>query len=209
MSVKRLSDGHPLVKELREVGPRIIEAAAGKGGGNFAHVKGIKCEFSATVLVPKAFMEEYRARFSDDRGPLAYVLAHEVAHVLAKHTLGVTGSADGDVRRPVPADRKLLTSTQLTIGKDDPIIALELALLPDSLNDEQKANALRHQQFEHEADLLAAHLLAEAGYDPQDAVRGLEFVADLEDKYKKSGQVGKGGPANEYVRLDAPTYAQA
>ncbi|KXZ52181.1 hypothetical protein GPECTOR_10g810 [Gonium pectorale] len=138
----------------------------------------------ATVLVTTTLMKEYRARFGDDRGPLAYILAHEIAHVLAKHT----------------ADQVLITSTQVSIGKDDPIIALELRRMPDSLNDAQKANALRHK-FEYEADELAAHLMAEVDYDPRDALRGLAFLAKIQDKY-----TGKGGLANEYDSTHPPIH---
>lgn len=110
------------------------------------------------VSLPGGFIYVTRGLvgFAQDEAELAFVLAHEVAHVQARHHVQLV-------------ERELWLSllVDLLLGKDSTAAAAGHLL-------RQLATRGFSREFEYEADRLAVRLMRRAGYDPQAAVRFLE-----------------------------------
>lgn len=101
-----------------------------------------------------------------DEGGLAAILAHEVAHVAAKHSVKKMQSALG---------YNLLAGIALAgFGNKNPALAQEIAGISDTVYDLLSRGYGR--QDELFADKLAVNYLRRAGYDPYALVRVLEFL---------------------------------
>eukprot|EP00873_Tetraselmis_striata_P016998 jgi/Tetstr1/437262/TSEL_025992.t1 len=152
-----LPSDHPRTAFVRKVGTQLAEVAGqGSGGGFFAHMKECEWEFSVikspqinAFVVPGGkvvvFSGLLDALAREDE--LAFVLAHEIAHVVARH-----------------ADEKISTSGLASVfnmffyslfG-----FSLEGALVLGLELPYSRRN-------ESEADLIGLHLMAEACYDPR------------------------------------------
>lgn len=174
-----LPPSHPAVRLVEHVGRRIAAVAAdGAGGGKSEHMRGLQWEFAViespqvnAFVVPGGKVVVYTGLLArlQSRDQLAAVLAHEVAHVLARH----------------PAERmtrgSVLTALQLAayvaLGIAVPGGLLEAGFeLPNSRRDEA------------EADAIGLRLAARACYDPAAAASVFAMLGHLEARQ------GGGGP---------------
>lgn len=153
---------HPATRAVERVGRRLAAVASdGGGGGEFRHMKEIKdWEFIVVdeptvnaMVTPggKVIVFSGLLKMMSSEKELAAVLAHEAAHVLARHTAEKVTS--------MQAATLVRSILYWAFGLPLPAGALELALfLPNS------------RKAETEADVIGVRLAARACYDPSAAV---------------------------------------
>ncbi|MFA5039380.1 MAG: M48 family metallopeptidase [Candidatus Omnitrophota bacterium] len=108
-----------------------------------------------------------------DEPELAAVLAHEISHVAAKHSVKRLQSALGY--------NLLLGLVFVGLGNDDPQITRQIGAVSDTVFDLLSRGYSREDELF--SDRLAVKYLLAAGYDPEALVRALEFL----DKEKGPG----------------------
>jgi len=116
----------------------------------------------------------------DDEAELAGLMAHEIAHVAARHTTRLATRKDA---------LDILQSLPVTASGPTAIAATQIGLLPV----QRKFN----RDYEYEADLLGIEYQYAAGYDPQAYVDALEKL-DSED-LQKHARESKNQPKPDWV----------
>eukprot|EP00884_Botryococcus_braunii_P009502 jgi/Botrbrau1/18553/Bobra.0367s0004.2 len=152
-----LRGNHPACLAVRRVGTRLAQKASDQYGGGFVkQMQGLDWEFVViqknepnAMVLPGGKVVVYTGilRLLDNDDELAGVLAHEVAHVLARHAAErISSSMFWELAR---------LTVYLVFGIPVPAEALHLALfLPNS------------RKQETEADVIGMQLAARACYDP-------------------------------------------
>jgi predicted Zn-dependent protease len=137
-------------------------------------------------------------RAAPDDGELATVLAHELGHLLANHTkptpaeeasqimAQATGEIAGQIIATQPGYAPLAQITGILVTE----IVKALVVNPDA------------QRIETEADHIGFFLMADAGYDPNDALRLWSKMANNPDTAGGGLQFLSSHPASE-ERLEA------
>lgn len=176
-----LPDNHPATRLVARVGSRIAAVAAeGDGEGDssssssrsaISHMRGLKWEFAVVdspqvnaMVAPGGKVIVYTGLLRLVKGnedELAAVLAHEAAHVLARHHAERMGRANA------AAFLNVLARWLLGVPVPGAVVALAL-VLPHS-----RAN-------EREADAIGVRLAARSCYDPSANVRMLQRLASAE-----------------------------
>ena len=115
-------------------------------------------------------------RTAQSDGELATVIAHELGHVLARHTkptpgeeaarvmADTSGSIAGQIVRTQPGYASLAQLAAVLVSEGIKAIAVN----PNS------------QRLEHEADHIGFFMMADAGYDPREALRFWSKMAQAE-----------------------------
>lgn len=162
---------HPAAQRVVRVGRRIAAVVEnGKGGGFQAHVRNLHWRFSVihspqvnAFVVPGGNVVVYTGLLdlvgSDDE--LAAVLAHECAHVLARH------AAERMTRGSVLSALQLVAYWGFGIAVPTDLLAPAF-FLPNS------------RKQETEADLIGIQLAAQACFDPAAAVTVFEKLGEVE-----------------------------
>lgn len=120
-----------------------------------------------------------------DEGGRAAVLAHQIAHVAARHALAHMQSALGD---------EVLVGLVLAgLGRRDPEAARQIAGASDAVFGLLSRGYSREEELQ--ADALAVKYLTRAGYDPYAMARVLEFLR------KEKGKTGR-----MFEMLNAPVH---
>ncbi len=143
-----------------EIGRRLV-AAAGTTGPDFTFVV-LNTDQPNALSLPGGYVYVTRGlvALANDEAELASALAHEIGHVLARHS-------SRHLERTVAIGLELAVTAAAV---DDPAQA-EAAVA------EAVADLQRHsQRQEFEADLIGVRMLADAGYDPRAMVRFLETL---------------------------------
>jgi predicted Zn-dependent protease len=118
-----------------------------------------------------------------DEGELAAVLAHQIAHVAARHALKHMQSALGD--------EVLVGLVLVGLGRKDPEVVRQIAGASDAVFDLLGRGYSRQEELQ--ADALAVTYLTRAGYDPYALAGVLEFLV------KEKGKTGR-----TFEMLNAP-----
>ena len=173
MSGKLLSPGHPASRMVQRVGKRIAAVASDNYGGGFnEQMKGMNWEFAVirspevnAFVVPGGKVVVYSGLLNiiSSEDELAAVLAHEVAHVVARHA--AERMTQGSVVELIRMIAYLGFGIPLFSG---PIQAL--FFLPNS------------RQAETEADTIGVQLAARACYDPLAAASVFQKLGEEEKK---------------------------
>jgi len=152
-----LPDNHPMVQLVKKIGARVAAVASdGGGGGNSEHMKDLQWEYAIIASpIPNAFVVPggkvvvFTGLIDLLRSEeeLAAVLAHETAHVLARH------HAERMSTMNLWSLAKFLSYVLLGFGLPDAALYLGI-FLPYS------------RRAEHEADVIGLRLMARACYDP-------------------------------------------
>jgi predicted Zn-dependent protease len=123
-------------------------------------------EYNAFAL-PGGYVYVFRGLYEHmSEAQLTAVLAHEIAHITAKHGVKRLQSALG---------YQLLVGLALVgLGDKDPQVAEQLSGVSGTIYDLVSRGYSR--QDELQADQLAVRYLRRAGVDPQALVRALEFL---------------------------------
>ena len=169
-----LPDSNPVSKYVQQLGQQLAAHAPGPNQWPFSfHVVNIK-EINAFALpgVP-IYIHVGTIQAADDEGQLAGVMAHEISHVVLRHS---TQQASKAAFAQLP-----LAVLGATIGQG---AAGQIAQLGASFG-VQSLFLKYSRDAEREADLLGSQIMYDAGYDPFSMV---EFFSKLE----KEG--GPGGP---------------
>lgn len=145
-------------------------------------------DYNAFAL-PGGYVYIFRGLYEKmDEQETAAVLAHEIGHVAAKHSVKRLQSALGY--------EALMGLVFLGLGQKDPALAQQLAPVSNTIFDLLSKGYSR--QDELFADKLGVKYMKAAGFDPQGMVRSLEFL----DKEK-----GPGGRVFE-ILSDHPRMAE-
>lgn len=168
-----LSARHPATQAVRRVGVRIAQAATdGQGGGFQQHLEGLQWEFAVinspqvnAFVVPGGKVVVYTGLLAmvQSEDELAGVLAHESAHVVARH-----GAERLTQMGAVEVARMLaywLFGLPIPAG---PLSAI--FFLPNS------------RKAETEADVIGLQIMARACYDPNGMISMFEKMGQAEKK---------------------------
>ena len=169
-----LPDSNPVSKYVQQLGQQLAAHAPGPNQWPFSfHVVNIK-EINAFALPGgPIYIHVGTIQAADDEGQLAGVMAHEISHVVLRHS---TQQASKAAFAQLP-----LAVLGATIGQG---AAGQIAQLGASFG-VQSLFLKYSRDAEREADLLGSQIMYDAGYDPFSMV---EFFSKLE----KEG--GPGGP---------------
>jgi Zn-dependent protease with chaperone function len=169
-----LPDSSPVTKYVQGLGQQLAEHAPGPSKWPFSfHVVNIK-EINAFALPGgPVYVNVGTIRASDDEAQLAGVMAHEISHIVLRHS---TEQASKTALAQLP-----LAILGAAIGQSTPG---QLAQLGSSIG-AQSLFLKYSRDAEREADLLGSQIMYDAGYNPYEMA---EFFAKLE----KEG--GAGGP---------------
>jgi predicted Zn-dependent protease len=126
-------------------------------------------------------------------GELATVIAHELGHVLARHT------------KPTPGEEaaRVMADTSGTIAgqivRTQPGYASLAQLAAILVSEGVKALAVNpnSQRLEHEADHIGFFMMADAGYDPREALQFWSKMAKVETMDAPGLQFFSSHPATE------------
>lgn len=181
-----LAPGHPYSQLVAYVGSKIAQVAGDGGGGGYQeHMKGLTWEFAVVdspqvnaMVMPggKVVVFTGLLRLVRHEDELAAVLAHEAAHVLARHTAEQLG------RVSMLSVVSIVTNLFLGIPVSPNLLLLAFGL-PHS------------RAAESEADAIGIRLLARCCYDPEANVRMLQRLSTLE-----RGADAPGGGAPVFLR---------
>lgn len=164
---------HPAMALVRRVGTRIARAVSDSYGGGFQeHMKGLEWEFAVinspevnAFVVPGGKVVIYAGLLDviDSEDELAAVLAHESAHVLARHA----------AERLMQAGTLEIVRMVAYWGFGLPIPGAPLQavfFLPNS------------RKAETEADLIGVQVMARACFDPRASMTMFEKLGKAEQK---------------------------
>lgn len=177
-----LSPSHPASLAVRRIGTRIAAVAGdGVGGGAQEHMKDLRWEFAVirspeinAFVVPGGKVVVYTGllRLVSSEDELAAVLAHEVAHVVARHAAErMTQGSVAELVRMI---------AYWGFGLPIPQGAMVAAFfLPNS------------RKAETEADVIGIQLAARACYDPASAVEVFTKLGREEAKHSAEQAVPK------------------
>ncbi|GFR43253.1 hypothetical protein Agub_g4314 [Astrephomene gubernaculifera] len=196
---------HPDVVRVRRVLQRLAAAAAGRGGGQYDHMRA-DMPWAVAVVAPVvgASEEQLKQRREDwmagrDDSQKFDTPAHEVG-LAYDYPICVIPRGEDKMHEVLLNQRTL----QLA-GEDESLLAAALAHklavklarhevedrkfhvlghLGVMLEDEDPEVPVWHRRT-HEADFIAVHLLSEAGYDPAGMVRWLERIQEQEQRGKE------------------------
>ena len=176
-----LPDSSPITKYIRRLGKRLAARAPGPNHWPFSfHVVNVK-EINAFALPGgPIYVNVGTIRAADDEGQLAGVLAHEISHVVLRHS---TQQASKQVFAQLP-----LAVLGATVGRG---AAGSIAQLGAEFG-VQSLFLKYSRSAEKEADLLGSQIMYDAGYNPDSMV---EFFAKLEKE---------GGPGAPQFLSDHP-----
>ena len=169
-----LPESNPVAKYVQQLGQQLAAHAPGPNQWPFSfHVVNIK-EINAFALPGgPIYINVGTIQAADDEGQLAGVMAHEISHVVLRHS---TEQASKAAFAQLP-----LAVLGATIGRS---AAGQIAQLGASFG-AQSLFLKYSRDAEREADLLGSQIMYDSGYDPYSMV---EFFTKLE----KEG--GAGGP---------------
>ncbi|MGQ9592634.1 MAG: M48 family metalloprotease, partial [Planctomycetota bacterium] len=117
-------------------------------------------------------------RFAKDEAELAFLLAHEIAHVERRHGLAQICRARLDLEKRAARGRADALAEPLEAEAKARLEELQKRM--DELSDLVVRGYGRED--EREADLIALDLVSRTGYDPQAALRLLERIAEAGGK---------------------------
>jgi predicted Zn-dependent protease len=202
-------------RRVSRVGANIAAAARqGNGGGDWKHMLDKQLRFRVITDPDNRFIGDYNAfcvpngtvyitrgmLHTLDDGQLAAVLAHEVAHVMARH------SAEKAALRAREMHLKLMAMVveeghrvRRSVFDSDP----EFQALRNKLHLAIKLKPAQHSQLcEYEADQIGMQLMAEACYDP----RGMSKLisAFIERKRSRTKTGTKPDPLSEALDTHPP-----
>ncbi|KDD75482.1 M48 peptidase [Helicosporidium sp. ATCC 50920] len=173
MEGKLVPAHHPAMALVRRVGTRIARAVSDSYGGGFQeHMKGLEWEFAVinspevnAFVVPGGKVVIYAGLLDviDSEDELAAVLAHESAHVLARHA----------AERLMQAGTLEIVRMVAYWGFGLPIPGAPLQavfFLPNS------------RKAETEADLIGVQVMARACFDPRASMTMFEKLGKAEQK---------------------------
>ncbi|KAI8474498.1 MAG: peptidase family M48-domain-containing protein [Monoraphidium minutum] len=182
-SRKLLPPSHPLSQLVQRVGRRIAAVASdGEGGGYNGHMKAQQWEFAViddpqvnAFVAPggKVVVFTGLLQIMKSEDELAAVIAHEAAHVVARHI------AENLSRAQMIGLTTIVARLLLGIPLPPDLLVVSF-FLPHSRSNEA------------EADAIGIRLLARACYDPEANVRMLQA---LEAQERARGGGGGSGPA--------------
>lgn len=144
------------------------------------------------ILVTTGLLESINSE-----AELAFVLAHEIAHVDLEHSLGAIKKAaglDGVLTAEIKKRLNDKVPVKNLLGEQSFFNSAALVLF----NSIDKANLFSKEQ-EKDADLRAIQYMARAGYDPTAATRVMEILA-TNTANSKSRSHGTPAERTEYLR---------
>ncbi|MGE5279460.1 MAG: M48 family metalloprotease [Deltaproteobacteria bacterium] len=161
----RLLPDAAVQRRVNIIGQRI--ARASDRTGLVYHFGVLENEDLNAFALPGGYVYMYSGLYDRiDEGETAAILAHEVAHVAAKHSVKKMQSALGY--------NMLLAVALAGLGGRDPAVAQNIAAATNVVYDLLSKGYGR--QDELLADKLAVRYMAAAGYDPHGLVRVLELL---------------------------------
>jgi hypothetical protein len=168
-----LPDSSPVTKYVQQLGQQLAAHAPGPTKWPFSfHAVNIK-EINAFALPGgPIYVNVGTIQAADDEGELAGVIAHEISHVILRHS---TEQASKAALAQIP-----LAVLGATIGRS---AAGQLAQLGASFG-AQSLFLKYSRDAERESDLLGSQIMYDSGYDPYDMA---EFFTKLE---KEGGSRG-------------------
>lgn len=170
---KLVSPQHPAARLVSQVGQRIAKVASnGKGGGFRDHMQHLEWEFAVikspdanAFVVPggKVVVFTGLLELVTTKDELAAVLAHESAHVLARH------AAERMTSQQVLSIFQVIMYQLFDIPVPGGLLSLAF-FLPNS------------RKQEHEADAIGMQLAAQACFDPGAAASVFQKLEQVEKK---------------------------
>lgn len=165
------TDDPLLQKRVAEIGARIAEVSDRQDViYRFQALKSKKADDYNAFALPGGYVYVFDAlpKELENDDELAAVIAHEVAHIAAKHSI-----------------KRLQSAMSMSA-----LMILGLGMRADGRTMSEAANALNYlmasysREAEVEADQLSVRYLRDAGFDPEAVVRILEFMKDVRKKGK-------------------------
>ncbi|KAG2486173.1 hypothetical protein HYH03_015137 [Edaphochlamys debaryana] len=196
-----LPDDHPSVQLVRRLGTAMVAAAAdGGGGGSWEHVKSLDWEFHV-VEEPTKLHQAYAYRSGKvvvntymltllgvHRNPeeaeaaLSFVVAHEVArHKDEEQTV---------LAAPLTKCVHMLPLCRVYFAPTFGLAAFATAMLGSAVAGFVFAR-FEQRQREHEADVIALHLLARAGYSPVWSLAYFLAASTLMARLEQTGYINR------------------
>ncbi len=173
------------IERVRAVAERLYTAA--KGGALPWHVYVLDDPSTFNAAATKGnylFVWTGLLTRAESDGELASVVAHEIGHVLAGHTAGSPREEVGEILAGVAGSAAEITA------QADPRIAAFAGLARAIV--EMGVNAIvvnpTKQRQELEADQIGIFLMADAGYDPSEAIKFWRRISA--DPKLSSGELG-------------------
>ncbi len=162
-----LSRDDDAINRVRDIVSNLADAAgAGEAPWNVYVLRGDSVVNAAATRGNFVFVWSGMLRTVRNDGELAAVLAHEMGHVLANHTQPTPSEEASEIMASVGGNvASQVVAVQGPYGALSGIagILAEQAIKAFIVNPES-------QRKEHEADQIGLFLMADAGYDPRDAV---------------------------------------
>jgi len=184
MEGRLLPAHHPYTQVVRKIGARLADVAAqGVGAGSQEHMKGLNWEYAVIdSAVPNAFVVPGGKvvvftgliKMLASEAELAAVMAHETAHVLARH------HAERMSTLNLWAIARFLSYALFGIGLPNSALYLGI-FLPYS------------RRAEYEADEIGLQLMASACYDPSAAVSMLQKLHHKEQAMEAQSRMSVPG----------------
>lgn len=167
-----LDYSHPRLGEVQQVVDRLAKAANAQGSPWQVYLlKDASLKNAAATRGNHIFVWTGMLDFARDEGELASVLAHEMSHVLAGHT---GPDPDEELARLLITIGAAVAGTAASIAIGNPHASNIVGqLASDSTVQLGSAVAIypNSRSRELEADRIGIFLMADAGYDPEDAVK--------------------------------------
>lgn len=162
-----LSRDDDAINRVRDIVSNLADAAgAGEAPWNVYVLRGDSVVNAAATRGNFVFVWSGMLRTVRNDGELAAVLAHEMGHVLANHTQPTPSEEASEIMASVGGNvASQVVAVQGPYGALSGIagVLAEQAIKAFIVNPES-------QRKEHEADQIGLFLMADAGYDPRDAV---------------------------------------
>ncbi len=173
-----ISHDRQAVLRVRGIADKLTRAAGADSHPWHIYVlKGDSVVNAAATRGNHLFVWTGMLRTATTDGELATVIAHELGHVLARHT------------KPTPGEEaaRVMADTSGTIAgqivRTQPGYAPLAQLAAILVSEGMKALAVNpnSQRLEHEADHIGFFMMADAGYDPREALRFWSKMARVEN----------------------------
>lgn len=162
-----LSRDDDSINRVRDIVNKLADAAgAGDAPWNVYVLRGDSVVNAAATRGNFVFVWTGMLRTANNDGELAAVLAHEMGHVLANHTQPTPSEEASEIMASVGGNvARQVVAVQGAYGALSGIAAIlaEEAIKAFIVNPES-------QRKEHEADQIGLFLMADAGYDPHNAI---------------------------------------